>query len=449
MDSLELEFQMMFNDTDGFECIEPDSPFEMDEFDESEPNYDAFNDNDEIPIATSLNFTKKDVKKTEQKTEEVVKSESDEMFEKMGVPSYKEKKEGNKSSSVQTVKAQETKTNKEDNKANIKKDKENIAKKDTEVKSEGKANHTNNDKAKEVNMPNQAPTFTEVKEVNKTEDSVKPNKEEEPKVSVTLEAKKEDTQSLNSSNTNKAPRFDYSYDEDINFSFNESDYYDINEPTDEFEYISDTEYNTRKVYTEEDIKIIKSIDEDFRKQQEAKASGKTITIPPIVIDTIIKFKKPLAMVAMFLFILGIPLIFSKGGFNNSNTNTTHAKEYAYSANTEVYEEAQKATVNKSNEDKSGRFATLDELTLYIESNTGSILSEEIQLVNSYNAGSISKQVYINSMNDCISRANSINHLLLINKDVYENEKEMKKYEEMAGNLETLFIYGDTALVNMK
>jgi hypothetical protein len=71
----------------------------------------------------------------------------------------------------------------------------------------------------------------------------------------------------------------------------------------------------------------------------------------------------------------------------------------------------------------------------------------MQTVNLYTQGSLTRDNFVATMEEYISQANALNHLLLVNKENYENEGREEEYNELSENLDTLMIYGDMKVYN--
>jgi predicted small secreted protein len=158
--------------------------------------------------------------------------------------------------------------------------------------------------------------------------------------------------------------------------------------------------------------------------------------------------------AMFALVIGIPVVISLVGNRGKSEktkiyseNTVTTEEKTSEVKNALFSEAEKDSSVDNDGITSSRFATLDELSLYIESNTGSVLSSEMQTVNLYTQGSLTRDNFVATMEEYISQANALNHLLLVNKENYENEGREEEYNELSENLDTLMIYGDMKVYN--
>lgn len=125
-------------------------------------------------------------------------------------------------------------------------------------------------------------------------------------------------------------------------------------------------------------------------------------------------------------------------FSYNDPTTTAITE----TTTEIQTEA---PTEEPTEASSGRFDTLDELTVYIESNQGLILSgmqmAEIQLQNN----EISHDEYIKQINTYITAANELNNLILANSSVYSEEGQQDKYNSLVQSMNSVIVYGATAI----
>lgn len=199
--------------------------------------------------------------------------------------------------------------------------------------------------------------------------------------------------------------------------------------------------NDKEVYGEEDIEVI-----DPQPQEQPQVEY----IPPKPRTG----KKIFAFAAMLMCMIGIPLIITLAGRKEKTssiipqTSQIMTSQGATEQSTLFYCEAKKQTENALGDVKtSTRFANLDELTLYLNSNTGAALSNETQIVNMFDSGLITAEVLQTQMQEYISQANELNHLLLVNNQTYANAGRQEEYNTLKDNIDTLLIYGDTAIYN--
>lgn len=199
--------------------------------------------------------------------------------------------------------------------------------------------------------------------------------------------------------------------------------------------------NDKEVYGEEDIEVI-----DPQPQEQPQVEY----IPPKPRTG----KKIFAFAAMLMCMIGIPLIITLAGRKEKTssiipqTSQIMTSQGATEQSTLFYCEAKKQTENTLGEVKtSTRFANLDELSLYLNSNTGAALSNETQLVNMFDSGLITAEVLQTQMQEYISQANELNHLLLVNNQTYANAGRQEEYNTLKDNIDTLLVYGDTAIYN--
>ena len=165
-------------------------------------------------------------------------------------------------------------------------------------------------------------------------------------------------------------------------------------------------------------------------------------------------KKIFVFAAMLMCMIGIPLIITLAGRKEKTSSIIPqasqimTSQGATEQSTLFYCEAKKQTENALGDVKtSTRFANLDELTLYLNSNTGAALSNETQIVNMFDSGLITAEVLQTQMQEYISQANELNHLLLVNNQTYANAGRQEEYNTLKDNIDTLLIYGDTAIYN--
>ncbi len=199
--------------------------------------------------------------------------------------------------------------------------------------------------------------------------------------------------------------------------------------------------NNKEVYGEEDIEII-----DPQPQEQPQVEY----IPPKPKTG----KKIFVFAAMLMCMIGIPLIITLAGRKEKTSSIIPqasqimTSQGATEQSTLFYCEAKKQTENALGDVKtSTRFANLDELTLYLNSNTGAALSNETQIVNMFDSGLITAEVLQTQMQEYISQANELNHLLLVNNQTYANAGRQEEYNTLKDNIDTLLIYGDTAIYN--
>lgn len=91
---------------------------------------------------------------------------------------------------------------------------------------------------------------------------------------------------------------------------------------------------------------------------------------------------------------------------------------------------------------SSRFANLEELTFYIESKTASLMADEKTLLNQYNSGTMSETDFKEQLKEKIDEVDGLNHLLVLNKESYDDEEQSEKYSELLDNINSLTAYGD-------
>ena len=145
--------------------------------------------------------------------------------------------------------------------------------------------------------------------------------------------------------------------------------------------------NNKEVYGEEDIEII-----DPQPQEQPQVEY----IPPKPKTG----KKIFVFAAMLMCMIGIPLIITLAGRKEKTSSIIPqasqimTSQGATEQSTLFYCEAKKQTENALGDVKtSTRFANLDELTLYLNSNTGAALSNETQIVNMFDSGLLRQRCY--------------------------------------------------------
>ena len=174
------------------------------------------------------------------------------------------------------------------------------------------------------------------------------------------------------------------------------------------------------------------------------------------------FIKNVSMFVLLLsIIIGLPLLVStiktrsdSGSSNNKKGTkaeytsmeyediTSVNKIYFADASTQAY-----ANFNEAN--KSSRFETIDDLTLYLSSNLGSTLSTEKQAVNKYNNGEITLNEFFAILDNCKVITDELNHLLIANKNTYIQHGLEDTYNELSQNVESLIAYGDSVKYNIE
>lgn len=175
-------------------------------------------------------------------------------------------------------------------------------------------------------------------------------------------------------------------------------------------------------------------------------------------------KKIAAFVIMVSVITGIPLIATllpREKLHNQTQTEQTTTEVVDIGNTEQNQVAETTTEEQSTESQllqvaasnmtiytaSSGFETIDDLTLYINSNQGVILTEEKTLVSKFNNGQISRKDFLEKMGEQTDALDELAHLLNANKSVYENHGQLDKYEALDKNIDTIMSYGDQAIVN--
>lgn len=167
-------------------------------------------------------------------------------------------------------------------------------------------------------------------------------------------------------------------------------------------------------------------------------------------------KKMCVSAAAVIIILLIPIIFavasSKQDINiNKKVSTTQLSSADPNSklDTSGFENLlstkQETPKTEKTDSASNRFETVDDLTLYIQSSTAFYLSTEKQLYTKYRNGVIDGQALKDNIYDCTEKLNSIYHLLIINKAVYEENNISDTYDQLISNINTVFVYGDSIL----
>lgn len=147
--------------------------------------------------------------------------------------------------------------------------------------------------------------------------------------------------------------------------------------------------------------------------------------------------KVIGFVVLVGVIIVIPLL-----MNGENGKKDDKKSNTVATTTEFYLEINNTdTAEPIQIEGSSRFETLEDLTLYISSNQGVILSNEKQAVTKYNNGVLSKEDTLAILNANIDASNQLYQLLILNKSAYENEGKLDEYDNLYTNMENVLSYG--------
>ena len=173
----------------------------------------------------------------------------------------------------------------------------------------------------------------------------------------------------------------------------------------------------------------------------------------------------IAFLIMIVFPISLTLMFGKKSDNKDNDKKTKTKVTTelvteFSSNNEngttvttassVFQEAgDYAYQSLEDTDNSGRFETLDDLTLYISGQSMSCLSAEKQAETKYNNGNMSYNELKEVVDYNSDVADNLYHLLIVNKNVYISEGKEDVYNGLAEDINNLIVYGDTLLLNAK
>lgn len=93
---------------------------------------------------------------------------------------------------------------------------------------------------------------------------------------------------------------------------------------------------------------------------------------------------------------------------------------------------------------SSRFPTLEDLTLYVNSSTATILMNEKQAMNNYVNGNITKEECLAKLQTCTAASNEVLHLLVVNKKLYTEQGQAQQYTSLEDDLISVMYYGDVA-----
>lgn len=160
--------------------------------------------------------------------------------------------------------------------------------------------------------------------------------------------------------------------------------------------------------------------------------------------------KVLAFAAMLVVIIGIPVFLSSLGSGKRDKSETEklqrveAGVTTTSDNTEHYGSVgDNSYKNLEMTNHSSRFANLDELSFYLESNINATLSNEQALYNTYTSGNCSKYYYAYTLSGYIDFTDEMSHLLTANKSLYKEQGLEDRYNELSDSLDVLMVYGDS------
>jgi predicted small secreted protein len=467
----ELEFGLNDEDTAFFQT-EPEEP----QFEENEPDYEKITEKDINEDNGVLNFGTGKLGDSREEPKAEPESETDMLFDKMSVTTYKKDDKKTENKTEKKMETKKVKAEKETSFSSPTPDtpKEEKGGKKEETKAEKKAETPKKTENKKVEKPAE-------KEVGKQQEKEENKGEERQSKSASqtifdmntdfniddMAEEKERMKTGKKVETGKKTTYNMDFDENTYFNkmsgntqntTNESPYSDTRNTTNEstysntrnftYETHSFNDYGESNVFTEDDIEIIEDdFETEIPNKEEFKEYKPKKEMPEFV-------KKLVMFAAMFALVIGIPVVISLVGNRGKSEktkiyseNTVTTEEKTSEVKNALFSEAEKDSSVDNDGITSSRFATLDELSLYIESNTGSVLSSEMQTVNLYTQGSLTRDNFVATMEEYISQANALNHLLLVNKENYENEGREEEYNELSENLDTLMIYGDMKVYN--
>lgn len=215
-------------------------------------------------------------------------------------------------------------------------------------------------------------------------------------------------------------------------------------------YQSNTDY--QETYSEERFG---ETAEDNTEDIEGNIEEGTTTLP---FYKSMRFKKAcvvaIALFIMIIFPVSLTLMFGKKSNNDKKqikaTTTENSFEFTYSEsdNSSAFQEAGDYAYQSLEENaSSGRFETLDDLTLYLSGQSMSCLSAEKQAERQYKNYEITYDDLKTIVDYNSGIANELYHLLIVNKNVYTDEGQEDVYNELLENINTLIVYGDTLLIN--
>ena len=152
---------------------------------------------------------------------------------------------------------------------------------------------------------------------------------------------------------------------------------------------------------------------------------------------------------LLVLCLGVPTLFAyartAGKDKPETVKTVVSPKLSASENEMFYqaisEEAYASIEGQQTE--SSRFETLDDLSLYLDGEITSALSSQKQALNKYKYGSISYDEFVSILKENSSTLDTLQHLLLVNKQNYEDEGKMDDFQRLSDNLDAVMVYGDT------
>lgn len=96
------------------------------------------------------------------------------------------------------------------------------------------------------------------------------------------------------------------------------------------------------------------------------------------------------------------------------------------------------------EGMSDRFASLDDLCLYLESTSATIHSSQVTSFNKYLSGSISQRTEKKNITKYTEGLNELLHLLVVNKSNFYTKNQMNRYYDIENTVTKAMIYSDVS-----
>lgn len=424
LDMIDNELSDYENGADYYDDDFDEPDYEDYEDDEEEDEDDEDDDEDDDNEVDSLTFTNPKAQKNNENTQTKdkqtdVNQSSEDMFSNISSTNYPNKQNEKKSKQPDVLII------------------DNNATKPSVV-----TNNRKNEEEKTENNETKHTSSSEKQTVNNNGPAPHPEQKTTPKSEVNEEKKE---QTIN------------------NETYTQNDYDEADTETLNYSYVDDEEID--------ETLFIKS--KKIKKPKTAYVKGNSIILSDNIKKGILSV---IIFVATFFIVVGLPLLLSKDKPENkplkkedktteSKLTTTEEITMQSTAPNYITTENPTTQADTSNQNSafdeasqnaynsvdggtgSSRFASLEDLTLYIEGTLMTSLSAEKQAVTAYENNAITYEELCTVIEENTKIADEINHLLIANKNVYINAGQEDKYNELLENNNTLIIYGDTALYN--
>lgn len=436
------EFGFDFDNGEAFMQSEPENMFE-------EPEYNQENIDEKGGV---LNFGSKGTTNNEEKVETSVDAESEDLFNKASVTTYKKENNAKNTSATNftapTIEQAEQKI--EQNAEQINNSVPEFVNINIEnaINTEDTTENINTESTENVETKNNSSTNYVFDDFN-VEDLT--NRKKDDRINTCNKVEQEVDEAYFTNKFNDKSTFE-----------------EVERQNEQAKYDEFIDENINTIYEDENIEVIAPNKDNINPDID-NSLYKTYK-PPIRLS--MGVKKVIAFAAMVVILIGIPLIVSIINKVDNNTEKTKVYDSEYKNTTEYNNKPETTKTNNSNSgddlyneiarannelfkgnnydnSNKSRFSSFDELSAYIDENTNNLYSKEIKIVNAYKQRNISKEIFFEEMNSCIEEVNTLNHLLLVNKQGYENNGKTLDYNTLSSNLETLTVYGDLGVYNAK